>query len=83
MKTVVTDSRHDRVELNHISHQSGQDGGRSTSTRESHGNHDKGGGEGLRDEPIKEVEKVSVTSRLQMMITRIKHRLQSKVNHPC
>ena len=38
-----------RVELNHISHQSGQDGDRSSSTRESPQNHG-GGGEGLHDE---------------------------------
>ena len=44
---------HDRVELNHISYdssQSGQGGGRNTSTRELHRNHG-GGGAGLRDEP--------------------------------
>ena len=54
MNAVVTDSRHDRVELNHISHessQSGQGGGRSTITRESHQKHG-GGGTGLRDELI-------------------------------
>ena len=54
MNAVVTDSRHDRVELNHISHessQSGQGDGRSTITRESHQKHG-GSGTGLRDQLI-------------------------------
>ena len=45
---------HDRVELNHIPHessQSGQGGGHNTSTMESHWNHGGGGGAGFRDEP--------------------------------
>jgi len=52
VNAVVTDSRDDRVELNHILHQSGQGG----SAAPVLGNHiettvDEVGGEGLRDEP--------------------------------
>jgi len=51
MNAVITDSKHDRIELNRISHessQSGQGGGCNTSTRKSHRNHG-GGGVGFRN----------------------------------
>ena len=54
MNAVVTDSRHDQVELEHISHellQLGQSGGRNINTKESHRNHGEGGEVGRRDEP--------------------------------
>ena len=44
MNTVVTDSTHDRVELNHISRQSGHDGGRAIDISVSYLNHGGRGG---------------------------------------
>jgi len=50
VNAVVTDSRHDRVEPNHISHQSGQGGRREISTDASCRSQDGGGGTGFRDQ---------------------------------
>jgi len=49
VNAVVTDSRHDRVELNHISHQYG--GGCATNISVSYLNHGGGGETGSRDKP--------------------------------
>jgi len=46
---VVTGSRHDWVELHHISHQSGQGGGRESNTDASYLSHGGGGGTDFRD----------------------------------
>jgi len=48
----VTDSRINRIELNHISHQSGNDGGRSTGINVSYLNHSGGDETGFRDKPV-------------------------------
>ena len=32
---------------------------------------------------MEEVELVSLTNRLQVTITRVRHKLQPEVNHPC
>jgi len=47
---VVTDSRHNRVKLNHISRQSGQSSGRGVDTRASCQSQDGGGGSGFCDD---------------------------------
>ena len=52
MNAVVTDSRHDRVELYHLSHQSGQGGGRKINTNASCLSHSGGGGANFRDKPV-------------------------------
>jgi len=52
VNVVVTDSRHDREELNHISHQSGHDGGRATDIIVSYLNHSDRGETGFRDRPV-------------------------------
>ena len=49
VNAVITDNKHDQVELNHILHQSGQGGGRKAGTRASCRSQDGGGGSGLCD----------------------------------
>jgi len=47
--SLVTDRRHDQVELNHISHQSGQGGGRGVDTHASRQRQGGGGGSSFCD----------------------------------
>jgi len=49
---VVTDNMHDRVELNHISHQSGHGGGHATGISVSYLNYEGRGRTGFCDKPV-------------------------------
>jgi len=49
MNVIVTDSRHDRVELYYVSHQSGCGGGRKNNNDASCLSHSDGGGTDSRD----------------------------------
>ena len=51
MNVVVTDSRHDRVKLNYISHQTDHGEGRVTGISISYLNPDGGGETDFRDKP--------------------------------
>jgi len=70
MNAVVTNSMHDRVELNHILHQSGLGSDHNFSTRESHWNH--GGGE------------LVFVMRLSVTIDQARHKIwyQDLTEHP-
>ena len=73
MNVVVTDSKHDRVELNHMSYESSHSR-RVVVAASILENHIK--------TTVEEVEKVSVTSRLQVTIARVRHMLQSEALIP-
>ena len=83
MNVVVTDSRHDRVELYHISHQSGQGGGRRISTDASCMSHG-GGGTDFRDRLIVvggSWSKINAVKQLQSAL--LKTELHTKMPNSC
>ena len=69
MNAVLTDSRHDQVEPNYISYQSGQGDGRRINTDASYRSHGGGGGTDFRDQSVTingSLSKINASKQLKL-----------------